>query len=130
VVDRWTLGRREVGDGVLLVVAKSDRQMSIDVAKALKGAVPDLSAQQIIDRAVGPAFRVEHCAGGLSARVDGLIASIKGEGLSSDPARDPCSSSTDGRAEYGHHRHCAAKQHKAPEHRCRSQEGGQRQADQ
>jgi uncharacterized protein len=89
VVDRWTLGRREVGDGVLLVVAKSDRQMSIDVAKALKGAGPNLSAQPIIDRAVGPAFRVGECAGGLSTGVVGLIASNKAEGLSSDPARDP-----------------------------------------
>ena len=54
VADTWKIGRREVGDGLLLVVAKNDRQLRIEVAKALEGAVPDLAARQIIDRAITP----------------------------------------------------------------------------
>jgi uncharacterized protein len=81
VADTWKIGRREVGDGLLIVVAKDERRVRIEVAKALEGAVPDLAARQIIDQAVKPAFRTGDYAGGLNAAVDGLIARVKGEGL-------------------------------------------------
>src|SRR3954469_8114248 len=49
VANAWKIGRRDVGDGVLLVVAKDDRKMRIEVAKTLEGAVPDIAAARIID---------------------------------------------------------------------------------
>ncbi len=79
--DAWKLGRREVGDGVLLVVAKDERKLRIAPAKALEGAVPDLAARQIIDRRITPAFRNNDYAGGLNAGVDALMARIRGENL-------------------------------------------------
>jgi uncharacterized protein len=81
VADTWKIGRREVGDGLLIVVAKNDRRVRIEVAKALEGAVPDLAARQIIDRAITPAFRAGDYAGGLGAAIEALKARIKGEGL-------------------------------------------------
>jgi len=81
VADAWKIGRRDVGDGVLLVVSKGDRRVRIEVAKALEGAIPDLAARQIIDNAVRPAFRADDYAGGLNAAVDQIQARIKGEGL-------------------------------------------------
>jgi uncharacterized protein len=81
VGDQWKIGRRTVGDGLLLVVAKNDRRVRIEVAKALEGAVPDLAARQIIDRAITPAFKTGDYAGGLNAGLDQLIARIKGENL-------------------------------------------------
>jgi len=81
VADQWKIGRREVGDGLLLVVAKSDRRVRIEVAKALEGAVPDLAARQIIDQKLRPAFRADDYAGGIDAAVDALIARLRGEGL-------------------------------------------------
>ena len=81
VADQWKIGRREVGDGLLVVVAKNDRRVRIEVAKALEGAVPDLAARQIIDGAIRPAFRADDYAGGLNAALDQLIGRIKGEGL-------------------------------------------------
>jgi uncharacterized protein len=81
VADTWKLGRRSVGDGLLLVVDKGGRQVRIEVAKALEGAIPDLAARQIIDRAIVPAFRANDYAGGLNAGVDQLMARIRGEGL-------------------------------------------------
>ncbi|MDP2007099.1 MAG: TPM domain-containing protein [Rubrivivax sp.] len=81
VADAWKIGRREVGDGVLVVVAKDERAVRIEVAKALEGAIPDLAARQVIDRAFVPAFRVGDYAGGLNAGVDQLMARIRGEGL-------------------------------------------------
>jgi uncharacterized protein len=79
--DAWKIGRRDVGDGLLIVVAKDDRRVRIAPAKALEGAVPDLAARQIIDRAITPAFRAGDFAGGLNGAVDMLIARIKGEAL-------------------------------------------------
>lgn len=85
VADRWKLGRREVGDGILIVVATGDRRMRIEVAKTLEGAVPDLAARQIIDQAMRPAFRAGDYAGGLSRAVDELGARIRGEALPPPP---------------------------------------------
>lgn len=81
VADAWKIGRRAVGDGVLLVVAKDDRRVRIEVARALEGAIPDLAAFQIIDRLLTPAFARGDFAGGLNAAVDGLMARIRGEEL-------------------------------------------------
>lgn len=81
VGDRWKIGRRDVGDGLLIVVAKNDRRVRIEVAKTLEGAVPDLAAKRIIDAQITPAFRAGDYAGGLSAAVDQLAARIRGEAL-------------------------------------------------
>jgi uncharacterized protein len=80
VADTWKLGRKDVGDGVLLVVAKADRKVRIEVAKALEGAIPDLAARQIIE-AIKPAFVAGDYAGGLNTAVDRLIGRIRGEDL-------------------------------------------------
>ncbi len=81
VGDLWKIGRKDVGDGLLLVVAKNDRKVRIAPAKALEGAVPDLAARQIIDRAITPRFRENDFAGGLNTAADQLIARISGENL-------------------------------------------------
>jgi uncharacterized protein len=81
VGESWKIGRRDVGDGLLLIVAKQDRTVRIEVAKTLEGAVPDLAAKQIIDRAITPAFKAGDFAGGLNQGVDHLMARIEGENL-------------------------------------------------
>jgi uncharacterized protein len=94
VGNAWKIGRKAVGDGVLVVVAKDDRKVRIEVAKALEGAIPDLAAQQIIDQAMTPNFRKGDFAAGLHGAVDQLIARINGEALpppAQAPARGPSS---------------------------------------
>lgn len=81
VGDAWKIGRKDVGDGLLIVVAKDDRRVRIAPAKTLEGAIPDLAARQIIDRVIVPAFRANDYAGGLNAAVDQLVARIRGEAL-------------------------------------------------
>ena len=81
VGNAWKIGRKNVGDGVLFVIAFKDRQMRIEVAKTLEGAIPDLAAKQIITNAVTPRFKAGDYAGGISAGVDQLSARIKGEAL-------------------------------------------------
>lgn len=86
VGDTWKIGRPEIGDGLLIVVAKNDRRVRIEVAKALEGAVPDLAARQIIDNRITPAFRAGDFAGGLNAAVDRLAERIGTEGLPEPPS--------------------------------------------
>lgn len=81
VGDAWKIGRRDVGDGVLLVVAKNDRRVRIATTKTLEGAIPDLMAKRVIDQAITPAFRRGDFAGGINAGVDQVLALIKGEAL-------------------------------------------------
>ena len=77
----WKIGRKDVGDGVLLIVAKDDRKVRIEVAKTLEGAIPDLAARQVIDTAITPNFKQGNYAAGLSAAADQLIARVTGEAL-------------------------------------------------
>jgi uncharacterized protein len=81
VGNTWKIGRKGVGDGVLVVVAKDDRKVRIEVAKSLEGAIPDLAARQIIDEAITPNFRKGDFAGGLRAAADQIIARVNGEAL-------------------------------------------------
>lgn len=81
VGELWKLGRKNVGDGLLLVVAKNDRVVRIATAKSLEGAVPDLAASRVIEQAITPRFRSGDFAGGLDAGTDQLMALIAGEGL-------------------------------------------------
>lgn len=91
----WKIGRRDVGDGVLVIVAKNDRKMRIEVAKALEGAIPDIAAARIIDGAMKPRFQQGDFAGGLSTAVTQLSARIAGEAL---PAPEQGSDPHDGNA--------------------------------
>lgn len=81
VGETWKIGRKDVGDGLLLLVAKNDRKVRIEVAKTLEGAVPDLAARQIIQNAITPAFKKNDYAGGLNLAVDQLAMRIRGEDL-------------------------------------------------
>ncbi len=88
VANAWKIGRKDIGDGLLVLVAKNDRKLRIEVAKTLEGAVPDLAAKRIIDEAITPRLRQGDFAGGLDAGVDQLIARVKGEALPA-PAVQP-----------------------------------------
>ena len=79
--DAWKIGRQDVGDGVLFVVAKNDRRVRIATSKTLEGAIPDLVARRIIDQAVTPAFRRNDFAGGIEAGIDQIMARVSGENL-------------------------------------------------
>ena len=81
VANEWKIGRKAVGDGILIIIARDDRKLRIEVAKALEGAIPDLAAKQIIDSALVPALRQGRVADGLEAAIQKLDARIGGENL-------------------------------------------------
>lgn len=81
VVDEWKLGREDVDDGVLLLVAKNDRRMRIEVGYGLEGVLPDATVNRIQDEFILPLFRQGDFFGGINAGVDRIIALIDGEPL-------------------------------------------------
>ena len=87
VADTWKVGRRDVGDGIVIVVAKNDRRVNIEVAKTLEGAVPDVIAGRIINEQIKPAFKANDYAGGLNAAIDQLSRRIAGENLAAPAAK-------------------------------------------
>jgi uncharacterized protein len=87
VGETWKIGRKNEGDGLLIVVAKDDRRIWITAAKALEGAVPDVAAAQIIRDAIRPRFKQNDFAGGLSAGIDALAARIRDEKLPAPEAQ-------------------------------------------
>jgi len=81
VADAWKIGRKGVNDGILVVVAKSDRVMRLEVGYGLEGAIPDAVARRLIDEVFIPGFREGHFYEGLSAGIDRMIKVIDGEPL-------------------------------------------------
>jgi uncharacterized protein len=81
VGNSWKIGRKEVGDGLLLVAAMQDHKLRIEVAKSLEGAIPDLEAKRVIDSLITPRFKQGDIAGGLDAGVNRIMALITGEAL-------------------------------------------------
>jgi uncharacterized protein len=81
VAEAWKPGRKKVDDGVILVVAKNDRKMRIEVGYGLEGVLPDATARRIREETITPLFRQGDFAGGIDAGVDQMIKVIDGEPL-------------------------------------------------
>jgi uncharacterized protein len=88
VAEAWQLGRKGVNDGVLLLVAKEDRAVRIEVGYGLEGALPDVFANRITDQVIVPRFRSGDFYGGISEGVKRIIGIIEGEPLPEAPARE------------------------------------------
>lgn len=81
VGNAWKIGRKDIGDGLILLIAKNDRKLRIEVAKTLEGAIPDVMAKRVIDQTITPRLRENDFAGGVDAGVDQLMGLIRGEAL-------------------------------------------------
>ena len=94
VVDEWKLGRKRVDDGVLLLIAKSDRKLRIEVGRGLEGAIPDAIAKRIIDEEITPRFKQGDFYGGVNAGVDRIAGLVTGEKM--PPPAAPAAASDHG----------------------------------
>jgi uncharacterized protein len=81
VADTLRIGRKGIDDGVILIVAKDDRKVRIEVGYGLEGAIPDAYAKRIINQIIIPQFRDGKYSAGIGGGVDALIALIEGEEL-------------------------------------------------
>jgi len=81
VVESWKLGRKGVDDGAMLIVAKDDHRVRIEVGRGLEGAIPDAAAARIIREYITPKFRTGDFYGGIHDATDVLAKLIDGESL-------------------------------------------------
>jgi uncharacterized protein len=81
VADSWKLGRKGVDDGAILIVAKDDRRVRIEVGYGLEGALPDAIASRIIAETITPHFKVGDYDGGVEAGIDQMMSVVNGEPL-------------------------------------------------
>jgi len=86
VADAWKIGRKKIDDGALLVVAKDDHHLRLEVGYGLEGSLTDVTARRIIDEVITPKFKAGDFAGGISAGINRIIKVIDGEPL---PAPEP-----------------------------------------
>jgi len=96
VGDAWKLGRKGTDDGVILIVAKNDRRVRIEVGRGLEGAVPDAAVSRIIREYITPKFRTGDFFGGIHDATDALTKLIQGEPLPPPLTDENKSSSGDG----------------------------------
>lgn len=75
----WGIGGKEHNNGILVLIAKDDRQARIEVGYGLEGAVPDLLAKQILDEVILTEFKTGNYYLGLSNGVDVLMSASRGE---------------------------------------------------
>jgi len=92
VAESWKIGRKKIDDGAILVVAKDDRKLRIEVGYGLEGALTDVTSKRIIDEIITPRFRSGDFAGGISAGVDRIIRVVDGESLPAPAPRQQQSS--------------------------------------
>ncbi len=91
VAEQWKLGRKTIDDGALLVVAKTDRALRIEVGYGLEGALNDATSKRIISEIIAPRFKQGDFYGGITAGMDQIIRVTDGEPLprpSAKPGRE------------------------------------------
>ena len=81
VAEQWKLGRKKVDDGAILVIAKTDRALRIEVGYGLEGALNDATSKRIISEIITPRFKQGDFNGGITAGVDQIMRVIDGEPL-------------------------------------------------
>lgn len=81
VAEKWKLGRKRVDDGAIVVIAKDDRAVRIEVGYGLEGALTDITSKRIISETMLPQFRAQNYFGGINAGVGQIIRVVDGEPL-------------------------------------------------
>lgn len=98
VADAWKVGRAKIGDGVILIVAKNDRRLRLEVGRGLEGAIPDAIAKRVVSDVIAPHFRSGDFYAGIAAGTEAVMKIIEGEPL---PAARVQGSPPVGRGDYG-----------------------------
>lgn len=95
VVEAWKIGRKGVNDGVLLLIAKDDHKLRIEVGYGLEGALNDATAKRIVAEVISPAFKQGNFYGGVDAGVSAIIKVVEGETLPPPVVAQSANSSDD-----------------------------------
>jgi uncharacterized protein len=96
LAEAWKIGRRGIDDGVILIVAKEDRQLRIEVGYGLEGALNDATAKRIVSEIITPHFREGNYAAGIEAGLNAIMSVIDGEPLPPPAAMPMAGTGSDG----------------------------------
>jgi len=88
VAEQWRVGREKIDDGVILIVAKNDRTLRLEVGYGLEGVIPDAIAKRVIAETITPYFKSGDFYGGIEAGMQQLMRLIEGEPLPPPAAAD------------------------------------------
>jgi len=100
LAEEWQIGRKKIDDGVILLIAKDDRKVRIEVAYGLEGAIPDALAKRIIEEIIVPQFRSGDFYHGIDQGIDAIISLINGEQLPVPHQDDIHPTASNGMAKY------------------------------
>lgn len=81
VAEQWHLGRKKIDDGAILLIAKEDRAVRIEVGYGLEGALTDATAKRIIEQFITPEFRKENYYAGINSGIQQMLRVADGEPL-------------------------------------------------
>jgi len=84
VAEEWKIGQAGKGNGVILLVAKQERKVRIEVGRGLEGTLTDLVSGRIIRSAIAPRFKAGDFDGGVIAGTNAIMAAVKGEYMADD----------------------------------------------
>jgi uncharacterized protein len=79
VAEAWKIGRKGLDNGAILLVAKAERKIRIEVGRGLEGKLTDLVSGRIIRGDMSPRFKAGDFDGGVRAGVGAIMAVVKGE---------------------------------------------------
>ena len=94
VAEQWKIGRKSVDDGAILIVAKNERALRIEVGYGLEGVLNDATSKRIISEIIVPRFQQGDFYGGITAGIDQMIRVVDGEPLP-QPKAEPTSGNPD-----------------------------------
>jgi uncharacterized protein len=89
VAENWKIGKKKFDNGAILIVARDDRKLRIEVGYGLEGVLPDAIANRIIQEIIVPRFRDKDFPGGIEAGVEAIMKVTSGEPLPEAQRRKP-----------------------------------------
>jgi uncharacterized protein len=84
VAENWKIGKKKFDNGAILIVARDDHRLRIEVGYGLEGVLPDAIANRIIQEIIVPRFRDKDFPGGIEAGVEAIQRVVSGERLPED----------------------------------------------
>jgi uncharacterized protein len=79
VAEAWRIGQKKIDNGVILLIAKQERKIRIEVGRGLEGKLTDLVSGRIIRSEISPRFKAGDIDGGIKSGVAAIMAVVKGE---------------------------------------------------
>lgn len=95
LAEAWKIGQKGADNGLIVIVAKDDRRMRIEVGYGLEGRIPDAIASRIVNERMAPAFRQGDFFGGLDAALTAIDGALDGEPVAPRQAAAPAADASE-----------------------------------